>query len=562
MAEIWGAAIAAAGALGGAYISSQGGSGGGGAPQRNLGNELGQINNQYQSLLGQLTGGTGNFNASTGGNLSTLLGGSFDEQKFFAANPEAYRQYKEATDAGGLQGWTPAQFASAYLGGGDISKDSNGGALLKDYQSGGVGDISGQLNTQNRANNLLDAANFAKPYSDLMHNTNAGLYNQIDTFTNAANAPIQQSGSQQQAAQQASQGFGTFDPSGLYANTNFTSQTINPQSIQSQAVHAQNGNPLLAQLNAQAMANQGPSQIQSKQNTLANQLLDQGGNLSESELRNVQQSSRAGFAARGLDATNASVVDESFQTDAARRARLTQNLGLAQGIQNQGLAEQNQQQQFGLGVGSQDLGYSQLNLQGQTTNANNALAASQSNQSANLSAQTSNQGANLQAQNMGLQAQTANQNFGLGSFNANVNSQVQQQQALQAAAGLAEQQRQSQISAQLAAVNAQKAGALDPYAAMLSGDQNNLGVLAGLYGTNAQTNSSLLSALLGYGGDLNNTNYNANVAAGIANGNNNAALGGALIGAGAKFGGAVYGSGSSTGGGLKSPVDETAGYSP
>lgn len=505
-------------------------------------------------MLGQLTGGTGNFNQSTSGNLQSLLNGQFDANKFFAANPEAEQQYKDAIAEGGLQGWSKEQFANAYLGDSTI----NGHGSISDYQSGGLGEIAGQLNTQNRANTLVDAANFAQPYSDLMKNTNKGLYNQVDTFTNAANAPIQQSGSQQQAAQQASQGFGTFDPSGLYANTNFTSQTINPQSIQSQNVYAQNGNPLLAQLNAQAMANQGPSQIQSQQNTLANQLLAQGGDLSESELRNVQQSSRAGFAARGLDATNASVVDESFQTDAARRARLTQNLGLAQGIQNQGLAEQNQQQQFGLGVGAQDLGYGQLNLQGQTTNANNALAASQSNQGANLSAQTSNQGANLQAQNMGLQAQTANQNFGLGSFNANVNSQVQQQQALQAAAALAEQQRQSQLSAQLAAVNAQKAGALDPYSAMLSGDQNNLGVLAGLYGTNAQTNSNLLSSLLGYGGDLNNTNYNANVAAGISNGNNNAALGGALIGAAGKFGGAVYGSGSSNGGGLKTPVDENA----
>lgn len=99
----------------------------------------------------------------------------------------------------------------------------------------------------------------------------------------------------------------------------------------------------------------GFSDLQNQQNRIGMDLLQQGGNLSESDLRNVQQSSRAGFAARGLDATNASVVDETMNTDAARRARLIQNLSTAQGIQNQGLAETTNQQNFGLNVNQQNL---------------------------------------------------------------------------------------------------------------------------------------------------------------------------------------------------------------
>jgi hypothetical protein len=90
-----------------------------------------------------------------------------------------------------------------------------------------------------------------------------------------------------------------------------------------------------------------------QQNAIASGLLANGGNLSPSELRNVQQSSRAGFAARGLDGTNASIVDEAMQTDAMRRNRLLQNLGIAQNVvgQNQaqtGLINSNNANLFGL----------------------------------------------------------------------------------------------------------------------------------------------------------------------------------------------------------------------
>lgn len=119
----------------------------------------------------------------------------------------------------------------------------------------------------------------------------------------------------------------------------------------------------------------GFSDLQNQQNRIGMGLLQQGGDLSASDLRNVQQSSRAGFAARGLDGTNASVVDESFQTDAARRARLLQNISTAQGIQNQGLAETTNQQNFGLNVNAQ--GLQAQSLQNQALQQSASLAEQQ-----------------------------------------------------------------------------------------------------------------------------------------------------------------------------------------
>jgi len=99
------------------------------------------------------------------------------------------------------------------------------------------------------------------------------------------------------------------------------------------------------------------------QNQVALQQLGLGGQLSASDLRNVQQSSRAGFAARGLDATNASVVDESMQTDAANRARLLQSLGIAQNVVGQNQSQENINNAF------------TTNLLGQAQNATQASNA-------------------------------------------------------------------------------------------------------------------------------------------------------------------------------------------
>ncbi len=563
-----------------------------GAPApRNLGNELGSVGSQYPNILNTLLGGSGGFTQNYLGNLGTLTGGAFDVNKWFADNPGKLEEYNAAKASGELSaGWTPEMYAKQFMGGDTPSAQDQ--AKYDSYRSGGLPSLDTGLNTATRTSNLADAFNLGPAYTALTRGLNTDYYGALDKYSQDAFQQVQQSGPQQQAAQRASQGFGTFDPSGLYANTNFSSQTVNPMmvgaqqvqaptgmlNVQAQGVRAASGNPLLTQLNQQAMANQGPSQLQQGQNAIGLQALQNGGNLSASDLRNVQQASRTGFAARGLDATNASIVDEAMQTDAASRARLQQNLGIAQSVQNQGLAEQNQQQQFGLGIGNQNFGYGQLNLQGQQANQNAGLQAQLANQGAfqnlnalnlqgqlanqsagleagranqgtSLAAQQSNQGSNLQAQGLGLQAQQSNQNFGLGSFNANLNSQQMQQQALMQSAALQEQQRQAQLQQQAQAVQLQRQGFLDPFAAITgSADQNLFGQILGANQANQSTQAGLYGSLLGYGQDLNNTNYNANAAANIAGYNGQQSLYGSLISAGSSLGGAYLGSQGGSGG--------------
>jgi hypothetical protein len=552
MAEIWGAAIAGI-AVAGASVYNANQNRPEAPEARNLGGELGGINASYEEVLSNYLAGSPYATANSMDNLTSLVGGSFDMERFLAAHPDARADWDAHWTNGELTNWTPAQYATAYLGGPGISINSNGGALLREFQSGGIPDISADLNTRTRTANLQDVQNLGGQYTDLTRGANQDYYNALNSYTTATQQPVAQSAPQSQAAQLAGQGFGTFDPSGLQANTNFSSQTITPGSVAAPntmlGVNTSQGSPLLDRLNQQALT-QGPSGLQTQQNALATRLMNEGGNLSASDLRNVQQSSRAGFAARGLDATNASVVDETMSTDAARRARLIQNLGIAQSVQNQGMNELGQQQQFGLGVSGQNFGYEQLGLQGQVANQNayqnlNALnlQAQLANQNAGLAAQQSNQSANLQAQNMGLQGQLANQNFGLNSFTSNLNSQTAQQQALNHSAALLEEQRQAQLNSQGQAVQLQRQGYLDPFAAIIgSADQNLLNQLLGTNNANQATQSNLYAGLLGYGGDLNNTNYNANAAANIAGYNGQQAMYGSLLHAGGNLAGAYLGS--------------------
>lgn len=153
-----------------------------------------------------------------------------------------------------------------------------------------------------------------------------------------------------------------------------------------------------------------------QQNAIVANLLGYGGNLSPSELRNVQQSSRAGFAARGLDGTNASVVDESMQTDAARRNRLYQDMGLASGVVGQNQAQAGINNSF------------TANLLGQANNAtstSNAYARNQFDPFNNYGMDLSNtnynagQARNIAALNASTAVNIANSNASAAESSAN-----------------------------------------------------------------------------------------------------------------------------------------------
>lgn len=74
--------------------------------------------------------------------------------------------------------------------------------------------------------------------------------------------------------------------------------------------------------------------------TLTQQAQDQlnsGGALSAQDIRDAQQSARAGSEARGLSGTNGSLITEAMNTDAMKRQRLQQAQNFAGGVNQQNL---------------------------------------------------------------------------------------------------------------------------------------------------------------------------------------------------------------------------------
>ena len=399
---------------------------------------------------------------------------------------------------------------------------------------------SQQANTAQRTANIADVSNLGGQVYDLRQQYNPGLYSGLAQQQASAFSPYQQSAQQGQMNQMAQQGFGTFDPSSLYANTSYTNQaTQAPNSYLS--VGTSSSNPVLNSLARQSQGT-GVDANLAQQQVLAQQAMANGGQLSPDALRAVQQSSIGNFAARGLDATNASVVDQAMQTQQAQYNRLVQNLGIGQSVESQAQSQQSLQNQLGLGTSGQMLNYGQLGLQGQVANQN----AYQNLGQLGLQSQQYNQAANLQAQGLGLQAQTANQNLGLSSYAANTAAQQAQLQALQQAANLQFQQQQFQAQQQQNSISNQMGTYFDPFQGVLGQSSGNVGMNQNLManagnttsGTNAMT-ANMFNPFSSYGQDYYNTGYNAQAGANIATSNSNAGVTAGALGAAGTIGGAL-----------------------
>lgn len=166
------------------------------------------------------------------------------------------------------------------------------------------------------------------------------------------------------------------------------------------------GGRLQDALTQQAL-NAGPSAISQALQQQALNAIQQGGQLSEQEMRDATQATRAAYAARGMGLGDQSALGEVQNRLINQRQRQLENLGLAQNINSQLLGEQAANRGFSQGVLGQNVA-----IQGQ--NIGNALAAAQANQNTSLQSQLANQAANLQAgqfsRNQSLQAAMANQN--------------------------------------------------------------------------------------------------------------------------------------------------------
>jgi hypothetical protein len=521
---------------------------------RNLAGELGHV-------------GISGINAG----INQVLGGSYDNLRQFGV---PYTQ--NALD----------RFGTALLGG---NPDTSGG--LVGLMRQGYDQANPQLAQYNQGLGAL-LGSFNAPGQ-----LNATGYN-ADTYQ-AAQAQAANAGpaarSRPMRAQFTSAGPAAqarFDPAQAY--TSGLSQAAAAQAAQQRA----RGGPLLNPLQGDAQRNLGQvSGLQGQQQQIAQGLLNQGGGLSAQDLANIQQDTRSAYAARGLFDSNQAIGAEILNTDAARRQRLQQNLGLAQGIDAAGQQQLNSGRQYALGVQGQGQQLSQFNA-GQ----GNQLGQFNAGLLTNTSQFNAGQGNQVGMFNAGQQQQNSQYNAGLGAqvsqFNAGARNNMaqfdagQQNQIGQFNAQLGTQNNQFNAGAQnqqgqynaglLQQANLYNAGSLNQAGQYNAGANNaaqqyNVGAVnqfglanaqLGLQGQNDAWTRALqlgqyqqqqalnpfglagqlgaappdyTSGVLGYGSDLFNTNYNSQMSRYLGSQNNNAGLWSAGLGALGTIGGAFLG---------------------
>lgn len=505
---------------------------------RNLGTELTNIGQQLGGLSGAAYQNYANFSPQytnqNVGNFTSALRGNFDAGAWAAANPGGLEQFNALQSSGQLQGWTPEQFAYANSG-------NNQGALDGFYRGG----IAGQLRQS------YDAANPQQTAFNTQLGTQLGALN----------------------GQGPAQATGTYSAGlpGVQTNTaGFTAASFNPQQAQGATAsfnplaaryNAASGGPLLGSLQRDAARNLGNiSPLQAQQQSIAQNLLSSGSGLTAGETAGVQDAARAAYADRGLVRSNRGIGAEILLTDAAQRNRLTQNLGLAQGIDAAGQQQIGQNRNYALGVQGQGQNLSTFNAGQQ-----NALGQFNAGQANSIGASLAQFNAGQAQQNSQFNAGQANAiGSSLAQFNAGGINAMNQDAASRA-------DTNARFNFQGATQNNQfNAGAANDLARFNTGLQaqnqndqwsrsmqlgsllNSQAINPGAYAAQLATGTpDYTQAALGYGQDVYNTNYNAAASRYNSAANNRSSLIGAGLGAiGTVLGGPIGGMAGKAIGGL------------
>ena len=310
--------------------------------------------------------------------------------------------------------------------------------------------------------------------------------------------------------------------------------------------NAAQGGPLGGALQMDAARNLGQvSGLQGQLQQQASNLLGAGGGLTQGETMDAQQGARAAYADRGRLRGNAGIGAEILGTDQARRSRLMQNAQFAQGVDASGQQQLNQNRGYAQGVQAQNQGLSQFNA-GQQNQMGQFNAGQRTGISQFNTGQANQIGASLAQFNAGQNQQNSQFNAtGMNAMNQsaaeradanarfNYQGQMQNQQFNAAGANAMNQDAASRSDAN-ARFNYQGQLQQNNDAWGRTRDQAiNLGTQAinpnevGL--RLSQGAPDYANAMLGYGGDLANTNYNAAASRYNSGQNNSAALMGAGI---------------------------------
>ena len=529
-----------------AYGALKGGGGSGSMPPpRDLNGELngiaGAIPGFNQAGLNNQLQNSGAVTANNQNNYNNLLRGSFNTSAYNTANPGVLDEFNKQQAAGGLQNWSFADFAAANAGLG--SNDPS----LNQYYTNGLG--SQMRSGWDAANPQLAAYN--QTLGDQVNRINA----QGPASYNAQGYAASGSGNQGPVGTSLA----AFNPqmaSQAYANAATANQ--NYAGAQTANLNQANGGPLMGGLNQSAAYNlDRVSGLQAQQQGIASNLLGAGGGLTQGELMGAQDSARAAYADRGMVRSNNGIGAEILQTDAAQRNRLMSNLGIAQGVDAAGQAQLGATRGFALGVQGQGQNLSQFNAgQGNALGQFNAGLLTNNNQF------NAGQGNSLNQFNAGLLTNNSQFNAGQGNALSQFNAGQFNNVGLNLANNNADRQNQmGQFNANLLQNNNQfNAGQVNNAGQFNASASNQAGATnAGLaqsfqndaYNRSAGYGNFLLgqaqnpnamalnlmgnapdytTAMLGYGQDLYNTNYNGGVSAANSARNNSAAMTGAGLG--------------------------------
>lgn len=470
----------------------------------------------------------------------------------------------ELTTIGGSLGGLTASAGDAYAGNAGRYAQTNQNSFNQTMQNG----LPSSLRQNYDAANPQQAA-FNTTMGNERDRLNSDAYWQPGVQTNTA----QFAGSQGRPdiAGQYSQSL-----PGVQTNTaTYTgAQASNAQFTPGQAratdarYNAAQGGPLSGALQMDAARNLGQvSGLQGQLQQQASSLLGAGGGLTQGETMAAQQSARAAYADRGRLRGNAGIGAEILGTDQAQRARLMQNAQFAQGVDASGQQQLNQNRGYAQGVQAQNQGLSQFNA-GQQNQMGQFNAGQRTGISQFNTGQANQIGASLAQFNAGQNQQNSQFNAtGINAMNQDAASRADANARFNYS-GAAENSRFNAGQANdLARFNYTGANQNNQYNASginamnqdaaARGDanarfnyqgqlqQNNdawgrtrdMAVNLGTQAINANEFGMRLSqgapdytgAVLGYGNDVANTNYNGAASRANSAANNSAALMGAGI---------------------------------
>lgn len=523
---IGGSAVVGAGASMYASNKAAGAAGANAPAPRDLGRELTTIGGSLGGLTASAgdayAGNAGRYAQTNQNSFNQTMRGGFDPALHEKSAPGFNKQFSDLQAAGELKGWTPEQFALANAG-------NNQGALAGSYSGG----LAGQLRQNYDAANPTQTAYNGQLASDLARLNGQGAPQAAGQYVNPL--PGVQTNTAGFAAAQGQTA--SFNPLQARAST---------AQVDRARFTGANGGPLLGAMQGDAARNLGQvSGLQGQLQQQASSLLGAGGGLTQGETMDAQQGARAAYADRGRLRGNAGIGAEILGTDQARRARLMQNAQFAQGVDASGQQQLAAGRSYAGAVQGQGQNLSTFNS-GQA-NSLSSFNSGQANDVGKFNAGQRQQNSQFntgQANQIGSQLATFNagQANDLARFNYGGLNAMNQDAATRADAnarfnysGAAENNR----------FNAGQANDLSRFNAGLTASNQNdqwgrsmsLGQLYGTQAINANEFGMRLSqgapdytgAVLGYGNDVANTNYNGAASRANSAANNSAALMGAGI---------------------------------